>query len=162
MLLVEGRTEKLTFPLVFQALGHDADREGISIVECGGKPNMPLFVRVCQSAQVPYVVVHERRLPDTPLATAIRLCFLGRPASRIEAEGALSPDGVSALTATGLATLVDDDVVPRGRILPVEDLFLASDGFSRGVDDPPDYVATFTPTARRCAFLTPRRRVRSR
>jgi hypothetical protein len=59
-LLVEGRTEKLTFPFVFRALGHDADREGISIVECGGKPNIPLFVRICQAAHVPYVVVHDR------------------------------------------------------------------------------------------------------
>jgi SAM-dependent methyltransferase len=111
-------------------------------------------------SEEPYVVVHERRLPASPLATAIRLCFLGRPAGRAEAEAALGAGGVSAFAATGLAYFADDDVVPRGRILPVEDLFLASDGFSRGVDDPPDYVATFTPTARRCAFLTPRRRVR--
>jgi predicted ATPase len=60
VLLVEGRTEKLTFPLIFRALGRDADRDGISIVECGGKPNMPLFVRVCKAAKVPYVVVHDR------------------------------------------------------------------------------------------------------
>jgi hypothetical protein len=45
-LLVEGQTEKLVFPFIFQALGHDADREAISIVECGGKPNMPLFARI--------------------------------------------------------------------------------------------------------------------
>ena len=54
VLLVEGRTEKLTFPFVFRALGHDADRLGISIVECGGKPNIPLFVRICEAAHVPY------------------------------------------------------------------------------------------------------------
>ncbi len=59
-LLVEGRTEKLTFPFVFRALGRDADRDGISIVECGGKPNIPLFIRICESAHVPYVVVHDR------------------------------------------------------------------------------------------------------
>ena len=46
--LVEGRTEKLALPFVFAALGYDADREAISIVECGGKPNMPLFARICQ------------------------------------------------------------------------------------------------------------------
>lgn len=59
-LLVEGRTEQLVFPFVFQSLGHDVDREGISIVECGGKGNLPLFVRVCQAARIPYVVVHDR------------------------------------------------------------------------------------------------------
>jgi putative ATP-dependent endonuclease of the OLD family len=62
-LLVEGRTEKLVFPLVFQALGRDHDREAISIVECGGKPNMPLFARVCEAAGVPYVLVHDRDAP---------------------------------------------------------------------------------------------------
>ena len=62
-MLVEGMTEKLTLPFVFRALGHDADREEISIVECGGKPNMPLFVRDLQAAGVPYVVVHDRDAP---------------------------------------------------------------------------------------------------
>ena len=59
-LLVEGRTEKLVFPLIFSALGRDADREGISIVECGGKPNIPLFARICDAVGVPYLVVHDR------------------------------------------------------------------------------------------------------
>ena len=60
VLLVEGRTEKMTFPFVFRALGHDADRLGISIVECGGKPNLPLFMRICEAAHVPYVAVYDR------------------------------------------------------------------------------------------------------
>jgi AAA ATPase domain len=59
-LLVEGRTEKLVFPFVFLALGHDADRQAISIVECGGKSNIPLFARICQSTGVPFVAVHDR------------------------------------------------------------------------------------------------------
>lgn len=62
-LLVEGRTEKLVFPLVFRALGHDADREAISIVDCGGKPNIALFARICNAASVPYVAVHDRDAP---------------------------------------------------------------------------------------------------
>ena len=62
-LLVEGRTEKLTLPFVFRALGHDADRLGISIVECGGKPNIPLFVRICQAVGMPFVAVHDRDAP---------------------------------------------------------------------------------------------------
>jgi predicted ATP-dependent endonuclease of OLD family len=60
VLLVEGRTEKLTFPFVFTALGHDADREAVAIVECGGKPNLLLFIRICEAASIPYVVVHDR------------------------------------------------------------------------------------------------------
>jgi predicted ATPase len=59
-MLVEGRTEKLVLPFVFRALGHDADREAISIIECGGKSNIPLFVRICLATGVPYVAVHDR------------------------------------------------------------------------------------------------------
>jgi hypothetical protein len=44
---------------VFSALGYDVDREAISIVECGGKPNLPLFARICRATGVPFVVVHD-------------------------------------------------------------------------------------------------------
>jgi len=62
-LLVEGRTEKLTMPLVFKALGVDIDEEGILVLECGGKGNMPLFARVANACSVPYVIVHDRDAP---------------------------------------------------------------------------------------------------
>ena len=58
--LVEGRTEKLVLPFVFQTLGRDPDRESISIVECGGKSNIPVFARICDSIGVPFVVIHDR------------------------------------------------------------------------------------------------------
>jgi len=58
--LVEGRTEKLAFPLVFDALGIEPDKEGIVIIECGGKGNMPLFARICNACGIPYVLVHDR------------------------------------------------------------------------------------------------------
>ena len=61
--LVEGRTEKLVFPLLFDALGVAADKEGILVLECGGKGNMPLFARICNACDVPYVVVHDRDAP---------------------------------------------------------------------------------------------------
>jgi predicted ATP-dependent endonuclease of OLD family len=63
VVLVEGQTEKLAFPFVFAALGHDADREGISIVACGGKSNIPLFARVCKAVQVPFIAVFDRDAP---------------------------------------------------------------------------------------------------
>ena len=59
VILVEGMTEKIALPFVFNALGHDPDREQISIVECGGKANMPMFVEICRRARIPYVVVHD-------------------------------------------------------------------------------------------------------
>jgi predicted ATP-dependent endonuclease of OLD family len=62
-LLVEGRTEKLTFPFVFEALDIEPDKEGILILECGGKGNMPLFARICNACAIPYVIVHDRDAP---------------------------------------------------------------------------------------------------
>jgi len=63
VLLVEGRTEKLTFPFVFEAIGVEPDKEGILILECGGKGNMPLFARICNACAIPYVIVHDRDAP---------------------------------------------------------------------------------------------------
>ncbi|MDP9284047.1 MAG: DUF2813 domain-containing protein [Actinomycetota bacterium] len=67
VLLVEGRTEKLAFPFIFQALGFDPDREAIAIVDCTGKGNMPLFAEICNACEIPYVIVHDR---DAPRGTA--------------------------------------------------------------------------------------------
>ena len=102
--------------------------------------------------------VDERRLPDTPVATVVRLFFLQLPVSRSDAVRALGERGVQALTATGLAA-VGEEVDPRVRILPIGNVLLASDGYSRDGDDPPDYVATYTPTARVLDSLTPRPKV---
>ena len=100
----------------------------------------------------------ERRLPDTPLGTLLRLLFLQVPVSAQDAEAALGREGIDALEATGLAE-VGDQVVRVLRILPIGKVLLASDGFSRDADDPADYVATYTPTARVLDSLTPRPRV---
>jgi SAM-dependent methyltransferase len=107
----------------------------------------------------PDVAVAERRLPQTSLGTAVRAFFLQLPVSTREAVRALGRQGVDALEATGLAE-VEDDVVPRVRILPVGELLIASDDHpSEDEEEPPDYVAAYTPTSRVCDALTPRRRV---
>jgi predicted ATP-dependent endonuclease of OLD family len=62
-LLVEGLTEKLAFPFVFEALGYDPDREAVAVIECGGKANMPLFARICVECGIPFVLVHDRDAP---------------------------------------------------------------------------------------------------
>ena len=59
-ILVEGRTEKLVLPTIFAALGYDADRAEVSIVECGGKSNIPVFARICKACRIPFVVIHDR------------------------------------------------------------------------------------------------------
>jgi len=105
------------------------------------------------------VPVLARRLPDTPLATVISLLLLQLEVPEEDAVLALGPDGTGALAALGLAERRGDRLVPRARIMPVEGLLLACDPFPKGAEDPPGYVAAFTPTASWCASLTPRPRV---
>jgi hypothetical protein len=81
--LVEGLTEKLVLPFVFAALGHDVDREAISIIECGGKPNIPLFARICRATGLPFVVVH-----DSDRKTSGRLAPAERALNELIAETA--------------------------------------------------------------------------
>jgi methylase of polypeptide subunit release factors len=102
--------------------------------------------------------IAARRLPADRLGTAVQAFFLQLPISRADAIRALGPRGVEALEDLGLAD-VGQTVALRSRILPIGKLLLASDGFSREADDPPDYVATYTPTARVLDSLTPRRQV---
>ena len=100
---------------------------------------------------------HERRLPETAVAAAIRLFFLERPVARQEAERALGAPAVKALERTKLARIDEDTVEPLARIAPVGPILLASDRLSTDpTSDPPDYVSTYSPTARLCDLLTPR------
>jgi predicted ATP-dependent endonuclease of OLD family len=93
-ILVEGRTEKLVLPFVFRALGHDADREAISIIECGGKSNIPLFVRICLATGVPYVALHDRDAApgNEPIAAELALNRLIAEVAGQERTIVLEPD----------------------------------------------------------------------
>jgi predicted ATPase len=75
VVLVEGETERLALPFVFAALGHDADREAISIVECGGKSNIPLFARICDAVRVPFLAIYDSdsRPGRKPIAAELAL-----------------------------------------------------------------------------------------
>jgi predicted ATP-dependent endonuclease of OLD family len=53
VLFVEGRTERLAFPFIFNALGFDTDKEAIAIVDCSGKGNMPLYAEICNACEIP-------------------------------------------------------------------------------------------------------------
>jgi methylase of polypeptide subunit release factors len=102
-----------------------------------------------------------RRLDPGKLGTATDLLFLARAVPQRDAVRALGRRGVAALEATGLAEVAGGEVIPRARVVPVDDLLIAGDSFSKGLDDPPDYVASFSPTSRVCAALTPRHHVDS-
>ena len=98
-------------------------------------------------------LVHALRLDADELGDAIRLLLLARPVSRSSFAGA------SELVRLGLAPDEGGLLVPRARIVPTEGVYLAFDTFSDGENDPPGWVASFTPTAYWLASLTPRRRV---
>ena len=103
------------------------------------------------------VPVGDRRLPDTRLGTVVRALFLQLPVPAGDLAHALGRAAVDALAATGL-TAAGDEVALHGRIVPVGDLFVASDDFP-GADaelDPADFVAAYTPTSKLCDSLTPR------
>lgn len=93
-MLVEGLTEKLALPFVFAALGVNHDREGITVVECGGKANIPLYAHVCRAAGVPFVAVHDRdALPGRrPRASERAINAEIRAISGPELDVALEPD----------------------------------------------------------------------
>jgi methylase of polypeptide subunit release factors len=106
------------------------------------------------------IAVFDRRLPGTPLGTALRLLLLQLPVAEAEGAVALGRDAVDALLTLGLVVAEDGKLVPRSRIMPVEGLLISFDGFSTR-DDPHGYVSTFSPTTAWLAALTPRRRVAS-
>lgn len=96
------------------------------------------------------------RVPDTKLGVVLRAFFLAQPVPVDEAARALGASAVDAAAALGLVE-VGAEVVPVCRVAPFGDLLFASDTFAvDDVEDPPDYVATYTPTSRLCDRLTPR------
>ena len=60
---VEGETEKSIFPFLAKKMG--CHSEDISVIDCGSKNNIPLYVSIAKAFQLNYVVVHdEDPLPD--------------------------------------------------------------------------------------------------
>ena len=59
VVLVEGQTERQSFPPIFRRLGYDADALGISIVEVGGKGNLVLIARVLAELRIPHLIVFD-------------------------------------------------------------------------------------------------------
>jgi methylase of polypeptide subunit release factors len=97
-----------------------------------------------------------RRIPPTRLGTVIRAFFLVQSVPVGDLSRAIGERGVAALEAAGLGE-VGDEVVPAMRILPVADLFIASDDDPRHEGDlRSDFVAAYTAATRLCDSLTPR------
>ncbi len=97
-----------------------------------------------------------RRLPDDPVADLVRLLLLGRP---VDAARPLAGVSGQDLVDLGIAELSGGALAPRVRIVPHEEILLASDPLSRGTADPVDYVAGYTGSAAVVRALTVRRPV---
>lgn len=63
VVFVEGETERVLLPYLAERLGVlDTD---VSIIECGSKHNLPLYIAIAKAFQLPYLVIHdEDPLPD--------------------------------------------------------------------------------------------------
>jgi len=63
VVLVEGETEKATLPFLATKIGcYDP---GVSIIDCGSKHNLPLYLRILNAYDLHYLVIHdEDPLPD--------------------------------------------------------------------------------------------------
>ena len=60
---VEGETEKSVFPYLAKKMG--CHSEDVSVIDCGSKHNIPLYVAIAKAFDLDYVVVHdEDPLPD--------------------------------------------------------------------------------------------------
>ena len=60
---VEGETEKSVFPYLAKKMG--CHSEDVSVIDCGSKHNIPLYVAIAKAFHLNYVVVHdEDPLPD--------------------------------------------------------------------------------------------------
>jgi putative ATP-dependent endonuclease of OLD family len=66
VLLVEGDTELVALPFIFQRLNIDADREGITAVHCDGKDGIPFFAKIATAFDIPFVVVADIDDPTKP------------------------------------------------------------------------------------------------
>ena len=64
VILVEGETERVALPFVAEKIGYgDAS---VSVVDCGSKFNLPLYMKILNAFQIQYLVVHdEDPVPDS-------------------------------------------------------------------------------------------------
>ena len=72
ILFVEGQTERIAMPFIFEQMEIDANREGITVVECGSKDSIPFFAKIADSFEIPFVILADLD-PTQPQASTVRL-----------------------------------------------------------------------------------------
>jgi putative ATP-dependent endonuclease of OLD family len=65
VILVEGPTEKSTLPLIARHIGCFDHR--VSIIDCGSKFNLTLYMEVLNAFRIPYLVIHDEDQIDPEL-----------------------------------------------------------------------------------------------
>lgn len=58
VVLLEGATEKTVFPLLARKL--EVFRYDYTLIDCGSKDNIPLYIKLLNKFQIPYVAVYDR------------------------------------------------------------------------------------------------------
>jgi predicted ATP-dependent endonuclease of OLD family len=59
VLLVEGPTEYGAIPVFAKAQKYSFDKNGVSIVDVGGKSNLDIFARLCEGYHIPYLILAD-------------------------------------------------------------------------------------------------------
>jgi CRISPR-associated exonuclease Cas4 len=63
VVFVEGETEKVVLPYLAEKMG--VFNPDISIIDCGSKHNLPLYIVIAEAFEIPYLVIHdEDPVPD--------------------------------------------------------------------------------------------------
>ena len=65
VIFVEGETERVIFPYLAEKL--NCFNPDISIIDCGSKHNLPLYVTIAKAFHIPYIVIHDEDPLDDPI-----------------------------------------------------------------------------------------------
>ncbi|GBC78781.1 DNA replication and repair protein RecF [bacterium HR08] len=65
VVLVEGETEKAVLPFLAEKLG--CFNPNVSVIDCGSKHNLPLYMEILNAFQIPYCVVHDEDPLPVPI-----------------------------------------------------------------------------------------------
>jgi hypothetical protein len=108
----------------------------------------------------PDIPVHERRLAGVePLGPIVRLFVLELPVPAAEAARAVDPLPLDRLEQLGLVASDGADVRPLARIVPHDEILIASDHRLRSDEEAPDFVAGVHGPSQTLSHLTVRRPV---
>jgi len=86
VVFVEGETEKVTLPYLAKKL--EVFNPDISVIDCGSKHNLPLYIAIAKAFEIPYIVIHDEDCSSDELNRKIAN-LVEEPLGQVEI---LSPD----------------------------------------------------------------------